>query len=402
MRESCVQFVHVNDTFNGDYVVFTDQGDGCASYGIGFGTPLITLPDFGTEGTCQHHGVIVHEILHALGFLHEQSRPDRDRYININDEYFVEPREEIALQFTKLCECFYDYQGSEYDYGSIMHYGIYDFSNGSGPVIEVNNEQAYVRQGSPRLGQVVGLSQGDILQLNRLYNCPAARIRGELRVFIKSASDVPYYAVNRPLSNNYTTGLYAVVTAKDEIGQTVTKRTQSIFNTQNPIWNEHLSLGSSQWRNFQVSIREEVTNQPRSNISRDGGFPRDEYDCNEGIDLSMEVFDTSADYVVVCRKTTWVESVDASEVVYSGNQEFCIEANTCVNFEYELRPNNVPCKPNPCRNGGACVHTFGGFRCECPSGYIGRRCELLSIKSCDSQYICTYCASFYNSMCLQG
>ena len=33
---------------------------------------------------CDHIAVVEHEFLHALGFLHEQSRYDREDYITIN------------------------------------------------------------------------------------------------------------------------------------------------------------------------------------------------------------------------------------------------------------------------------------------------------------------------------
>ena len=62
--------------------------------------------------------VVAHEIGHALGFKHEQARPDRDRYVTIVEENIEENK---AHNFWK--DKTLDSHGISYDYGSAMHYG---------------------------------------------------------------------------------------------------------------------------------------------------------------------------------------------------------------------------------------------------------------------------------------
>lgn len=32
---------------------------------------------------CERKGTVIHEMLHSIGFIHEQSRPDRDEYVKV-------------------------------------------------------------------------------------------------------------------------------------------------------------------------------------------------------------------------------------------------------------------------------------------------------------------------------
>lgn len=56
----------------------------CYSY-VGYlkGLNSGTSQDLSIGDGCNYKGIIVHELLHALGFWHEQSRPDRDMYVEI-------------------------------------------------------------------------------------------------------------------------------------------------------------------------------------------------------------------------------------------------------------------------------------------------------------------------------
>ena len=107
---------------------------------------------------CNSVGIAEHEIGHAIGFWHEQSRPDRDSYVTILNGN-IQPGQES--QFMKRQANQVNSLGVGYDYGSIMHYSTHALSTG-GPTIQVNNQNEYRSQGSPTLGQRNGLSDRDI------------------------------------------------------------------------------------------------------------------------------------------------------------------------------------------------------------------------------------------------
>ena len=65
-------------------------------------------------------GVIVHELAHALGVHHEQTRADRDKHVRIMENNI--PRL-LQYNFDKYKTEPLDSQGIPYDYSSIMHYG---------------------------------------------------------------------------------------------------------------------------------------------------------------------------------------------------------------------------------------------------------------------------------------
>jgi len=85
----------------------------------------------GSGSGCMHASVVTHELLHMLGFFHEQARTDRDMYVNYKKQN-VQPAK--TSQFELRMGSFANYETKQYDLGSIMHYrknafGIEDVLN---------------------------------------------------------------------------------------------------------------------------------------------------------------------------------------------------------------------------------------------------------------------------------
>ena len=75
--------------------------------------------------------IVQHEMMHALGLFHMQSRPDRDNYVKINSQNI---RAGMEGNFDKCDDCLT--YGIGYDARSFMHYHSTAFSTNGQPTIE--------------------------------------------------------------------------------------------------------------------------------------------------------------------------------------------------------------------------------------------------------------------------
>ena len=138
-----------------DYVYFKYNGTdgGCSSFvGRKWGRQFIRVPDWCGGGS------IVHEILHAIGLRHEQTRWDRNNYVKIHWDNIVDGQKH---NFNRLF--FYTRSYTQFDFNSIMLYGPFGFAKDrTKPTITKVDGSLYTvnRQ---------GMSELDKLTVARMY-----------------------------------------------------------------------------------------------------------------------------------------------------------------------------------------------------------------------------------------
>jgi astacin len=156
---TCLNFYRRDDPPRGSRIVFTDV-DGCAS---NVGRNPSNEPQFvSLSSECLRLGVIAHEVAHALGFWHEQSRPDRDKFVDV---LWRNIDGDSLGQFLKEKNHDVDTLGIPYDYGSIMHYRSKAFAKTDSLYTLLTNTRDYQRT----IGQRDQLSFNDIRLMNKAY-----------------------------------------------------------------------------------------------------------------------------------------------------------------------------------------------------------------------------------------
>nr|XP_014968347.2 astacin-like metalloendopeptidase [Macaca mulatta] len=164
-RSTCVRFV----AYQGqkDFISIIPMYGCFSSVGRSGGMQVVSLAP-----TClqKGRGIVLHELMHVLGFWHEHARADRDRYIRVNWNEIL-PGFEINFIKSRSSNML-----TPYDYSSVMHYGRLAFSRRGLPTITP------LWAPSVHIGQRWNLSASDITRVLKLYGCspsgPRPRGRG--------------------------------------------------------------------------------------------------------------------------------------------------------------------------------------------------------------------------------
>jgi len=171
-KYTCIRFVRRKS--QKDYILFKSEPHKCSSsVGKVGGRQNITLGP-----GCFQLGTVLHEMMHALGVVHEQSRPDRDKHINVLTENI---EKKYMHNFRKYD--FYDVTDLNvpYNFASIMHYRNTAFSKNGEPTLRS------IRFPGLKFGQRKMFSAGDISQINKLYPCGSKHVEKTEKMQMQSA-----------------------------------------------------------------------------------------------------------------------------------------------------------------------------------------------------------------------
>lgn len=159
-KKTCIRFQ--KRTTERDYVAIVNNRQGCSSsMGRQGGRQEVNLE---SRACFTNYGTTIHELMHALGFFHEQNRYERDSYIRVLTEN-IKPG--MMVNFEKLSRYTGLSYGVPYDYASVMHYKPTSFSKNGKPTIEALKATPE----AALMGQRQGFSNGDLFKIKAMYKC---------------------------------------------------------------------------------------------------------------------------------------------------------------------------------------------------------------------------------------
>ncbi|XP_055340322.1 uncharacterized protein LOC129589551 [Paramacrobiotus metropolitanus] len=161
----CVMFKPKSD--ENDYIFFSANTYGKCDSQVGRSGGLqyihLAHPGDYSSTSCMDTGSIQHEVMHTLGFRHEQKRPDREQYVDVRSDNIDDETADNDFAISSLMFTY----GIKYDYHSILHYEA--FAGALSPQVPVIVPK---RGLIVRMGLELQMTPSDVAKIILAYQCP--------------------------------------------------------------------------------------------------------------------------------------------------------------------------------------------------------------------------------------
>lgn len=373
-QESCVRWVE--RTTQNNYVVFQNQPE-CSSYiGQIGGMQTISLD---AEG-CLDMGTVLHEMLHAMGAQHEQSRSDRANNIRIRWDN-TQPSESFNFDMK------YTMNDRPYDLWSLMQYGLKDFG--------LDEEKKTMELQEKTLEYLTtniknNLDLNDISEINEAYQCTRdCKTPCKYGGVVKQSGSVCSCVCPDGLQGadcsqlNTTTGCGGIIHLTDETCSNI-----SLHNYDTGLLCTWLIIAPAGKR-----IKATILYMDLPSSSK--------YDCYHWLEFR--------DYLMGApgkEKCGTVGGTVFRKAIHGDPSVMMVRFNSLrsrtpgLGFDVKLEAYSSGCVSRPCLHGGDCLELEnGGFYCRCKNGFSGDTCNYISAKDMTS---CSFNDDFQSCVFVQG
>lgn len=323
---TCLNFVH---SIEADCVVFYSHPNEeyCTTTSTGLGSGGEQKVTLGYS--CQTEGDLLYTLGLIMGLQTEQNRPDRSRYVRILTDNIEDGEERNFAVYSYLTT---GYQGVGYDYASVMHLSTSAYSTRGQVTTEVVNTNEYSAQGHPKLGNRLGLNQGDILKANRLYTCPGVGMCEVLSVNIETIRDL---VTDR--TGSYQVELVGIDGEGSMQNLSSTSVQSDYIGNLNFSETLRFQVNTAKWQFFRLLVKK---------------LPHTLLTMVETVPLEVR------------RSPIFHRSV-------------VTELSTAeISFSYECTADGNDCDPNPCVSATGCNDELFDYTCDCQEGFGGKNCNI--------------------------
>jgi len=165
MFNTCIEFREIdpNEWLPVRLNISSGSGDKCSAT-VGWNPSWPRRLNLG-DG-CFHIGIIVHELMHVIGFNHMQKRHDRNEYVTVHSSNIDLNPYGFEANFGRN-HPFMEQILTPWDFDSIMMYGPTNYARPGTVSISSKSGVSWKDAWQKR-----GLSANDVIAVRRLYECP--------------------------------------------------------------------------------------------------------------------------------------------------------------------------------------------------------------------------------------